>query len=888
MTIRKTFLLALFSLAAACWLTAAWAQDKKRPKEEEDDTPKKPAATKTDDAKKTAEPAKDTPKKNEEEEEARPRKSAVPGLGAPVSLADAAKQAPHPKIKEALEKLVLQVDTVTTVNGTTWEVEPLKKRFEPNQQGPVDFKRVKDGTELRKQREELSNVTHYELRLAEVARQLQNSGLDKPDASGKVAVPHSKLLHYAEILLSEAVRFHVDARNKKLRVDGWTGLEAEFRKELQQVQFAQLRALTGDGDWEGGEALAHHLRFGLNYAPTRDLMDAIESHFVAQANALIAKDDHPAARRKLEFYATKYASGAVSAQVEQVHKVLREKAAQYLREGEALGTKGETSKAFALVQKAEETWPTLAGIREARARYLKANPVLRVGVKQLPTQVSPTTAVTDVDHAACELVFDRLFNLRAGPSARDGYECKLGIDIQPTTSGGLQLVLPADIKWSDGKPFTTDDLLRSKEILVDKRCPYYDPEAAALLTRFQSEDDYHLSIEFTRGSIDPASFLTFPILPAHRLARERSPVDPAFGKSPIGTGPYVFKGIEGNEAIFQANPHYKRAHAPDGPAIKEIRFVHYPDFQQAKQALVTGVVQILYGLTTDEFEQLQGAGPIDLLTPTQPHENTPGAFTNPRIYFLAPNLRKPALANADLRKAISMSINRDAILDSVFRGKDKKGHVVLNGPFPVQSWAYDQEQYGPGAGSPFKPQAAKGHMTQAQSKLGQIPALSLHYPADDPLAAKACAEIQKMLAVNGIAVEPKAQPRDAIIRDLAKARPDFDLVYWHHDFETETLSLWPLFDPNGADGNGRNYIGMVQDTEVPGRFTNLQTRRDLPVVKRTAHELHGIITNDKALLIPLWQLDRYVAVHKTNVRTTRVHPLWLFDDVEEWRLTIGN
>jgi hypothetical protein len=31
-----------------------------------------------------------------------------------------------------------------------------------------------------------------------------------------------------------------------------------------------------------------------------------------------------------------------------------------------------------------------------------------------------------------------------------------------------------------------------------------------------------------------------------------------------------------------------------------------------------------------------------------------------------------------------------------------------------------------------------------------------------------------------------------------------------------------------------------------------------------------------------------VAVHKTNVRTTRIHPLWLFDDVEAWRLTLGN
>jgi ABC-type transport system substrate-binding protein len=886
MTIRKTFLATLLSLAAVCWLTAVWAQDKKKPVEEEDDT-KKPAPTKPAEDKKPAAPAKDSPKKTEEEDEARPKKASVPGLGGPVNLADAAKQAPHPKIKEVVEKLVLQVDLVTTVNGTTWEVDPLPKRFDPSQQAPVDFKRIKDQVVMRKQREELSNVTHYELRLADAAKQLQNSGLDKPDASGKPAVPRSKLLRYAEMLMSEAVRFHADAREKKLRTDGWLGVEADLRKELQQVQIAQLRALTGDSDWEGGEALAHHLRFGLNYPPTRDLMDAIESHFVNQAQSMIGKDEFPAARRKLEFYLNKFASGAVSANVEQVHKQLRDKATQLLREGDSAGSKGEASKAFALVQKAEETWPTLAGIREARAKYLKSNPVLRVGVKQLPTQVSPTTAVTDVDRAACALVFDRLFNLRAGPSARDGYECKLGIETQTTPTGGLQLVIPPDIKWSDGKSFTTDDLLRSKEILVDKRSPYYDPLAAALLSRFQSEDDSHLSIEFTRGFIDPLSFLTFPVLPAHRLARERSPVDPAFGKNPIGTGPYVFKGIEGNEAVFQANPHYKRPHAPDGPATKEIRFVQFGSFDQARQALSSGVVQILHGLSTKEFESLQGMGQVDLLTTTNPPEGVTGAFSNPRIYFLAPNLRKPALANADLRKAISMSLDREAILNDVFRGKDAKMHVVLNGPFPVQSWAYDYEQYGPGNGNPHKPQAAKGHYTQAQSKLGQVPSLSLRFPNDDPLAAKACESIRNQLAANGIAVELKPMAPAEIVLDLAKARPEFDLVYWHHDFENEALSLWALFDPAGADGTGRNYIGLTQDADVPGRFTSLQTRRDLPAVKRSARDLHGLITNDKALLIPLWQLDSHVAVNKGGLRVTRIHPLWLFDDVEEWRLVGG-
>jgi hypothetical protein len=40
-------------------------------------------------------------------------------------------------------------------------------------------------------------------------------------------------------------------------------------------------------------------------------------------------------------------------------------------------------------------------------------------------------------------------------------------------------------------------------------------------------------------------------------------------------------------------------------------------------------------------------------------------------------------------------------------------------------------------------------------------------------------------------------------------------------------------------------------------------------------------------LIPLWQLDRHVAVHK-SLRDARIHPLWLFDNVEHWRLVFGD
>ena len=44
-----------------------------------------------------------------------------------------------------------------------------------------------------------------------------------------------------------------------------------------------------------------------------------------------------------------------------------------------------------------------------------------------------------------------------------------------------------------------------------------------------------------------------------------------------------------------------------------------------------------------------------------------------------------------IAQAISFGIDRDEVLSKVFRGKGRKQHVALNGPFPAGSWASPPE-----------------------------------------------------------------------------------------------------------------------------------------------------------------------------------------------------
>ena len=836
----------------------------------------------------------------QEEEEARPRKPAAAKseldnrpraagedlrLGQIISLAEEAKKAEHPALKKLLEDYASPADVITTPSGKIYRVQPLKTRFDPNSDNSITFVEINAGTTRQTlTREQIKSLTHYEIQALADVRKLLNSGLDQPSGGGAPAVSRFRLLQVAEWVLNEALRFHTSAKDRNVREGkAWDGVDAELKADVFKLRLAQIRALTAARDYDGAERLGAHI---LNqHKGSREVLDAIEKVFTAQADEEIARGAHPQARERIEYLMRNYNS-EVTPGVDRIQRILQARARELVAQSDEAKSANRGNQALVLLEEAQRTWPKLDGLAEKRRQIARETPTLRIGVRTLPSQMSPTTAETDADRLAVRLLFDRLLELRGSPSARDGYAYKLGAEPEQKKDGVWEFTLPRDIQWSDGKPFTVKDVLRSFEIVKDSRSPYYDPIARDII-EIRPLDDYRFAVTFKQGHLDPLALLTFELLPAHLLLADRTPRNLAFGRAPVGTGPYLFQGIEGKEAIFTANPNYRRPHAPNGPNIKEIRLVQYADIQEARQALSNGTLHLLVDFTTKERDQLTGISQVDLLDPTQPKDAAPPYLNNGRVYWLVPNYRQQAMRNLDLRLAISAGIDREKILNEVFRGKDKRYHQVLNGPFPLNSWAYNPA-YNPDRESPFKPDAARNHVTRARQALGgTLPPLTLKYSANDPNGAAVAQQIATALKSIDITIKAEATPYQQLVAELAGDRPSFDLLYWSHDFDNETLNLWPLFDPQGIGSRGRNFMGFEKDSQVEGRFLELQQHRDFNFIREKTHMLHDLLTMQKMVLIPLWQVDRHVAVHR-NLKPTRLHPVAVVDDIERWQLLAGN
>lgn len=820
------------------------------------------------------------------EGDAKPARQAAPVQSlewGPFNLADEAKAATFPDVKKYLEDLTLTADEVTTNAGKVYRTAPLRKKYDPKDGKPLDFVTL-EGGRMVLQAEQIKTVTHYEQRVLDKTQLF----LDRRFDTAKPPLSRFHQLRAAEKVLTEALRYHQTLLSQASRdKTSWAGMEAELQKSLFAIRIDEIRALVAERDYATADALGQKM---FKATPgDRILLDAIEQIFIKLCDESFAENNYLQARLFIESLRDKYRNPLQSANTKRVVERLEDQARKKFEEARKANEDKNRTGALSALEAAEQAWPTLPGLREFRVSLLGEYAVLRIGVRNLPAVFSPLTAITDADKMACRLMYEPMIQPRSSPSASDGYT-SVFTEMPRRIPRGLEFVIPSTLKWSDGTPVKSDDIQRSFEFISKPGTPSYDPSIDNDgLFVINQIDETRFTVTFKVPAIDPLGVLNFPILPAARLPRDQSSTAAAtaFGKNPLGTGPYMFAGLESDEVVFKVNPHYKRNHVPGGPAIKEIRFIRYSDWQVARRALLDGRWQMLLDATSKEMDEITGNPQAIVFTPTEnkPSEgSTTPRLTNPRLYFLGFNYRKPYFQKKEAREAVSMAINRDNIIDTIFRGKAKSNHAVLNGPYPLGSWAYDTASF---SQSPYASVQASAKLRAA----GALPELKIAVLAEDVHGIEACKLIQADLKKININSTVVPTPANSLFVEMYKPAPEFDLLYTTWDFQNENLNLRPLFDVVANNGQGANFSGyqlppMQQDPTLMRYLANGLNNRELENARRQMYSTHKHVM-DNALIVPLYQLDKHVAVHRSLDRYERFHPVYVFDGVEKWVLKAG-
>jgi peptide/nickel transport system substrate-binding protein len=281
------------------------------------------------------------------------------------------------------------------------------------------------------------------------------------------------------------------------------------------------------------------------------------------------------------------------------------------------------------------------------------------------------------------------------------------------------LKLRSGVSFSDGHPFTSDDVLFTFTALYDPKSIGESVLADAMMingkpVKVEAPDPQTVVIIFPEPFAPGVRLLdNIPMLPKHKLgaALQAGTFAKAWGLTTppadiAGLGPFVLKEyVPGQRTVFERNPHYwrKAANGDQLPYLDRITVETIPDQNAEELRLESGQLDMMSGEVPAEMfagaKRASGAGKI-VLAELGMDRKADGFWINLRPDAFKGDPRASWIKRDEFRRAISMAINRRAFVDTVFFGA---GEPVYGPVTPaVRPWYW--------AGTPqipYDPEGAK-------------------------------------------------------------------------------------------------------------------------------------------------------------------------------------
>lgn len=509
------------------------------------------------------------------------------------------------------------------------------------------------------------------------------------------------------------------------------------------------------------------------------------------------------------------------------------------------------------------------------------NTVLYLGDFGVPETLDPVTATTPVEHHLCQFLFDSLVI----PDKDGDFSFSLAKEVDISPDGlGYTFILHKELFWSDGTPLTARDVEFTLRVLLNKDTDNYTGTLAKYIEDVSCIHPQAITVFLSRPFYNPLALFTFKILPKHKFDSDILKRSHPFTKNPIGCGPFVLQkqGLKG--ISLTRNPFFKHRQPP---FLQKILVKFYQNKAEAVRDLAAQKLHMLTDIHPQSLPLLEK------------HKNqfVVHKYRTPTIYFIAFNHRPEhryhhLFSDYRFRRALLYALDRGTILSKTFyAGIDKSEALagLISGPFPLNSWAYNEKL----APFPYNNSDAeqllkelltrKGYQQNAQQSWtkeqeGRLE-LTLRYNSGDLASASICTQIAEAWKRLGIQISLVELDEKKWSQQVLEEH-QFDLAYTQYTFDN-TLDIFPLFDPQRIDKGQSNFSGFV-DSKLVELFYQLQNTLNPWVLRSISHKIHQQVYEDTVHLF-LWQLEHYAAYHR-SVKNVKVHPDYLVNFPEKWKI----
>ncbi|MEZ4677736.1 MAG: ABC transporter substrate-binding protein [Caldilineaceae bacterium] len=428
-------------------------------------------------------------------------------------------------------------------------------------------------------------------------------------------------------------------------------------------------------------------------------------------------------------------------------------------------------------------------------------------------------------------VIQKLFAPLIGQDAFTGAANQSGLAEKwsfSTDGQELTVQLYAGLKWSDGQPLTTQDLLFTYALLRDPQItsPYHDNFANVV--EVTASDERTLVIRLATADCTILQTLRQPVLPAHLYQNDVAHFQAATQRDfpRVGAGPFVYVDRTAGRITLRRNPFYR--YGP--PLLERYEFQIVPDESEQVPMLQRGEVDLI-GLRAAALAQFQPTddtalytAPLDSITfvainLADPNQPQPGRTVDGE---LLPQTPHPVLAELAVRRALAQSVDNAATLEQVY---GKSATLIDSYMLPTITWAYHDTL----PKLPYDPSAAAELLRTAgwvdsngdgiRERAGNRLQLQLLTNEDSPSRVQLGQLLQNQWRAIGIDLQLNVVAFDTLAAALLGQRYDLVLIGWDNLgsepansdfwFAQEDLPTSPVAasGSNAADvGGGVNFV----------------------------------------------------------------------------------
>lgn len=444
------------------------------------------------------------------------------------------------------------------------------------------------------------------------------------------------------------------------------------------------------------------------------------------------------------------------------------------------------------------------------------SPVIGFGMASAPQKLDPRFATDAASERINRLLYRSLVEMDTD------YRPVAGLaSWKKLNDRHYRFTLNADrAPFSNGEPLTSGDVAATyRSILADDSVSSLK-QSLQLIERIDAVSPDVVDFHISRPDVLFPAYLMAGILPASLIEQGHD-----FSAHPVGSGSFIFV---------------------ERPYREKLVLERRADGQRFHMLQVKDPAVRLLKLVNGEIDLLQNDLPPELMAYAEQHDDlNTETIDGENFSYIGFNLEDPVTGQPDIRRAIAMSIDRQALIRYLWKDKARPAETILS---PAH-WAVEAvpDPY------PYNPQQAVKLLTA----LGYSSARPLHLEyktSTDPLRLRLATVIQQQLFEVGIRVRIVSLDWGTFYGDIKAGRFQMYSLKWVginspdiYRYVFHSASLPP-------DGANRGRYSNVMLDELIARAETIQDIRQ----KAGLYEQINRILHEELPYLPLWYESQIV------------------------------